>query len=117
MRTSYQAQVYLILLLFLARADQGSQIMNKEVLNIESIIEELIRGTQLIAPEHQVIGGENTPALILADPSSIKQMLRIFIENSIKYILSGGMIRVNSQIEGNFLKISIQDTGIGIPQE
>lgn len=104
-------------LLFLARADQGIQVMNKVALNTEGLIREVIQETGLIAPNHQVILEHNVSAFILADASFIKQMLRIFIENSIKYTPPGGRISICSQQIDHYLKITIQDTGIGIPAE
>jgi signal transduction histidine kinase len=104
-------------LLFLAKADQNKQFMNKTKLNVEHLIEEVVQETRLIAPNHHILLHQNDPALILADFSSIKQMLRIFIENSIKYTPRGGTIRIASCQTSNFLEITIQDTGIGIPKE
>jgi signal transduction histidine kinase len=102
-------------LLFLARADQGIQIMNKIPLNTEELIGEVIQETCLIAPNHQVVMEKNTSASILADASFIKQMLRIFIENSIKYTPAGGRISICSKKINQYLEITIRDTGIGIP--
>jgi signal transduction histidine kinase len=104
-------------LLFLARADQSKLIMNKAKFDMEQLIEEVVQDTCLIAPNHNILLHQNDPALIYADSSSIKQMLRIFIENSIKYTPIGGTIRIASRQTNNHLEITIQDTGIGIPKE
>jgi signal transduction histidine kinase len=104
-------------LLFLARADQSKQIVHKELLNIEQIIEAVFSDTLLIAPTHHIELANNEPAVIKADPSLIKEMLRIFIENSIKFTPSGGTISISSQKADNYLEISIKDTGIGIPED
>lgn len=104
-------------LLFLARADQGIQLMTKVPLNTEDFLKEIFQETCLIAPHHQVLLDNNDSALILADASSIKQMLRIFIENSIKYTPADGKIIIDSQQIGHYIMITIQDTGIGIPTE
>jgi signal transduction histidine kinase len=104
-------------LLFLARTDHGKQIVTKTPVEMEPLIDEIIQETRLIAPSHQILLVQNNPATIYADASSIKEMLRIFIENSIKYTPNGKTISISSQNTGSHLKITVHDTGIGIPEE
>lgn len=103
-------------LLFLARADQSKQVINKVVVAMEPLIAEIVQETRLIAPGHRIELPKNDPAIIYADPTSLKEMLRIFIENSIKYTPEGGTISVISQKTDQHLDVTIQDTGIGIPE-
>lgn len=104
-------------LLFLARADQSKQIIKKTSLAMAPLIAEIVQETRLIAPDHQIELANNDPVTVYADPSSIKEMLRIFIENSIKYTPSGGTICIASRKTNQCLEITVQDTGIGIPEE
>lgn len=55
--------------------------------------------------------------MICADPVYFKEMLRIFVENSIKYTPDGGSIHLSSEITEDSLVITVIDTGIGIPAE
>lgn len=103
-------------LLFLARADQSKQVINKAPVAMEPLIADIVQETRLIAPNHHIELLNNDPATIYADAASIKEMLRIFIENSIKYTPEGGTISVKSQRTGHYLGITITDTGIGIPE-
>lgn len=104
-------------LLFLARTDQNKQILTKEALSMQPLLEEIFQETCLIASQHQVLLTENQPASILADAAALNQMLRIFIENSIKYTPDDGCITLASQKINNHLEITITDTGIGIPEK
>jgi signal transduction histidine kinase len=104
-------------LLFLARADHNNQVITKAAVEMEPLINEIAQETRLIAPSHQILLIKNDPATINADAASVKEMLRIFIENSIKYTPTGKIISIASQKAGSYLEISIQDTGIGIPEE
>ncbi|MBC8016660.1 MAG: two-component sensor histidine kinase, partial [Sporomusaceae bacterium] len=104
-------------LLFLARADQGKQLINKTRLALAPLIETIIQETRMIAPHHHIVLDQNDPATVDADGAAIKQMVRIFIENSIKYTPSGGTIRIASRQTGQYLEITIIDTGIGIPKK
>lgn len=104
-------------LLFLARADQSKQVLNKDLLEMRPLIEEVAQETHLIAPDYQIVLQQNDPSTIYADAASIKQMLRIFIENSIKYTPKGGTITIASTKINGQVDIKVQDTGIGIPKE
>ena len=104
-------------LLFMARADQGKQLINKTRLALAPLIETIIQETRMIAPHHHIILDQNDPTTIDADGAAIKQMVRIFIENSIKYTPSGGTIRIASRQTSQHMEITIKDTGIGIPKK
>lgn len=104
-------------LLFLARADQGKQLIHKTKLAMVPLIETILQETRMIAPQHHIVLDANDPVFIEADGSAIKQMLRIFIENSINYTPAGGAIRIASHLIDHCLEIAIEDTGIGIAIE
>lgn len=104
-------------LLFLAKADHQKQALAKTTLTMQPLIDEIVQETRLIAPEHHILLAGNDPGAVYADASAIKEMLRIFIENSIKYTPAGKSISIASKNTGSHLDISIEDTGIGIPEE
>lgn len=52
---------------------------------------------------------------VAADRSSISEVLSNLIDNSLKYSNEGGAVSVTAAEEGNFVRVSIIDNGIGIP--
>jgi len=104
-------------LLFLARADKRTQKLQKGEFYLNELIDEIAKETKLIDNKHSFICERNDVVLIYADRALIKQALRIFIDNSIKYTPEGGTIKLNSSRDPNGLAISIEDTGIGIAKE
>ncbi|MBS7346257.1 MAG: HAMP domain-containing histidine kinase, partial [Candidatus Sacchiramonaceae bacterium] len=50
-----------------------------------------------------------------ADLSSISEVLTNLIDNAIKYSNEGGLVKITAEKSGNFVDISVQDFGIGIP--
>ena len=61
---------------------------------------------------------ENVPETIISDSMRIKQVVSNFITNALKFTLKGGVtIVINGRSKEQIIDISIQDTGIGIPQE
>ena len=104
-------------LLFLAKTDQNRQILKKIPLDTQPLIEELFQETCIIAPTHKIVLIQNDAASICADAASIKQLLRIFIENSIKYTPAEGTIQIEAKKTTTHLEVTVKDTGIGIPAE
>lgn len=104
-------------LLFLARADQKRQVLHKERLNLEELIQDVARKAQIVDKTHEVSLLQNDAAEVFADSVTIKQMLRIFLENSMKYTPAGGHIRISSVRQAAFMQIEIADDGIGIAPE
>lgn len=104
-------------LLFLARTDQDRQKVFKEKFELSEMTSDVIKKMQKIISTHEVQILKNDKAEIFADKTMILQMLRIFLDNAIKYTPRGGKIFLNSEVIGDNVKLSISDTGIGIAEE
>jgi PAS domain S-box-containing protein len=57
-----------------------------------------------------------TPASLTADEHRLRQVLLNFLSNAIKFTEAGG-VTVSTAMAGHCLRISVADTGIGIPPE
>jgi signal transduction histidine kinase len=68
----------------------------------------------MIDPNHSFILKTKNDVFTVGDAQLIKQAMRIFIDNSVKYTPSGGVITANAFYEDDYAKIIIQDEGIGI---
>ena len=111
-----QMQQLIERLLFLARADQKKQILRKEPINMDELLRSIVRKLQVTAKDHHVELKQNDAALFLGDDVTIQQMIRVFLENSVKYTPKGGTISISSKREGDLLRVELSDTGIGIPK-
>jgi len=104
-------------LLFLARGDNGSQLLQKTWFCIDELIEELSRECKMLSSVHYfslhgAIGQE-----LFADRRMVKQMLRAMLDNSIKFTPINGKIELLCTKDGENTVFTITDTGIGIPEE
>lgn len=52
---------------------------------------------------------------VAADRASAAEVLSNLIDNAIKYSHEGGSVNVTARVEGNFVRVSIIDRGIGMP--
>ncbi|MDO8335389.1 MAG: PAS domain-containing sensor histidine kinase [Candidatus Saccharibacteria bacterium] len=57
---------------------------------------------------------ENLPT-IAADRGSLSEVIVNLVDNAIKYSNEGGLVVVNAGLKDNFVEVSVQDNGIGIP--
>lgn len=103
-------------LLFLAKGDSGTQEIEKKEFWLNELINEVVRESKLIAPNHIITSDKNDTVSILADYKMLKQMLRIFVDNSIKFAPEQSTIDISSEIHDNKVRIAVSDRGIGIPK-
>jgi len=104
-------------LLFLARADKNETKLDRNSFFINDLLDELIKENRLIDSSHVFNKSIEGNLLIHADRKLIKQALRIFIQNSIKFTPEGGKITLKAFSKENNILIDICDTGIGIPKK
>lgn len=54
---------------------------------------------------------------LLADAEGLMTILRNLIDNAIKYTPESGIVKVSARLDGDRVAVSVEDTGVGIPQE
>ncbi len=106
-------------LLFLARADQKRQVLHKENLELSELVEDVMKKMKLVEKDHTVELRRNDEGEIYADPVTMRQMIRVFLQNSSKYTPKGGHIWADSHRseDGKSMILELADDGIGIAKE
>lgn len=104
-------------LLFLARGDKNTQKIEKQNFMLNELIQEILKETKLIDSAHQIENEYSQEFEINADRKLIKEAVRIFVDNSIKYTPEGGTIKLDSYKKDDKAIITIGDTGTGISSE
>ncbi len=54
---------------------------------------------------------------VWADPTRLRQVLLVLLDNAIRHTPADGTIRVEAERKGQELEISVADTGAGIPAQ
>src|SRR5438552_2203039 len=60
---------------------------------------------------------EPLDALLIADKNKFKQVLYNLLSNAIKFTPPTGKVGLRAVVQAEVLRISVQDSGIGIPKE
>lgn len=104
-------------LLFIARNDKGALKMDKTAFNFSDLFTEIVKETRLIDSQHKISETIESEIMIHGSADKLKQALRIFIDNSIKYTPDGGNIKLSLRRSNLHTMIVISDDGIGISKE
>ena len=105
-------------LLFLARGDGGRQQFHPEPIQAEEFLKEICEESEMIDHRHQYTLVKKWSGDIQADVAMLKQVIRILIDNAVKYTPEGGRITLRLEQCGNGrIGIGVQDEGIGLEAE
>ena len=104
----------------LARLNSTKIEMVVEDTNLLSEVDKIIGNTQVLLDENNInIDNKiDEKIFVKADRLRLGELFNNLITNSIKYTPdSGGKITIDAREDGDFVTISVKDTGIGINQE
>lgn len=104
-------------LMYLAKGDTNTIVMKKEPFFLNMLLKEVVEETLLTHDQYSVSYACEDTLTMNADYSALKQVLRILVDNSIKFSTPPGEISIQSEVKINGVLITVADKGIGIPQE
>lgn len=103
-------------LLFIARSDKYDEKLEKEKYDIYDLLTEIIREYKLSYKDRrfELYGSSLT---VCQNKRLIKQLFRIFIDNSIKFTKKEDPIRLYLENNKESFSVLVEDKGEGIPEE
>jgi PAS domain S-box-containing protein len=106
----------------IAKIESGKIMWRDEVFPVKEFIEQAVQaasGALTLKPELQLKISITTGEIkIDADKDRLIQVLVNILNNAVKFTDKGTIsIKAEKQADGNFIQVSIKDTGIGIPAE
>ncbi len=54
---------------------------------------------------------------VKADPAMLERVLKLLLDNAVKFSPAGGLITLRARSEGEMIRVEIKDQGIGIPAD
>lgn len=105
-------------LLSLSRLESKDMTLDKSNFSLREQVEEIIRGfrSQLNRKNINIENSIPSKLSIRADKERIRQVFINLLDNAIKFNKENGRIKVYSQELSDNIKITVEDTGIGIPE-
>ena len=107
-------------LLFLARGDNDTLRLEMQQVDLVAIVGEVLREEQMVEGGREIEASlPEESVFVSADPGLIKQLVRILVDNSIKYTPPDGGIMLSVSADGAAGRalITVEDEGAGIPAE
>lgn len=106
-------------MLHLSRLQSGSMDMEVEPVQLAEIIKKVGNSFLLLAENNgiQLTQTISSESLVMADSRRIEQVLVNLVGNAFHYTPKGGSISIVTTEEEGQVRVSIADTGSGIPQE
>jgi two-component system OmpR family sensor kinase/two-component system sensor histidine kinase BaeS len=100
--------------------DAGHLELRPELTSLRDLISDTLEGSAARAQAQGVrlVGsvGPGLEAVWLA-PDKIGRVLHNLVDNALRHTPAGGQIEVQAQAEGAWARVSVRDTGEGIPAE
>ena len=104
-------------LLFLARHDKKTLMLEMESFDPLEVMSEVHREAKMLSSDHKFELSPAHNSRINGDKDMIKQLMRILLDNAIKYTPAGGSITLGVKKDRNSCILSVSDTGAGISAE
>jgi signal transduction histidine kinase len=105
-------------LLLLSQVDAGVLPMHFHPLVLDQLISDVERSGQVLsAGRVRMTAHAESGIAVEADPDRLKQVLLNLVDNAIKHTPDSGDVRLEATRSYNgFVRISVSDTGVGIPE-
>ncbi len=106
-------------LLSMVKMDKNSDSMQVANISINELLEQLLKRLRPIAAKRNIelIFESYRPVMADVDEVKISIALNNIIENAIKYNYDDGWVRVTLNADHKFFFVTIQDSGVGIPED
>ncbi len=104
-------------LLLLSQSESGQIPIKKGVVDLNGLLGDLVDQFQIPAEASQVtlIHANRGAALCEADRTQIERVITNLLSNALKYTSAGGWIRATAESLGSNVRLTVEDSGVGIP--
>lgn len=107
-------------LLDVERISQGKVILKPKAICIGDIAREAVDNFGLAAAAKTILLRATPPDIrceVFCDPDRVRQIISNIVGNAVKFTPDGGVITVSVKPDAEFVRVSILDTGPGIPKD
>lgn len=102
-------------ILNVSRIEARKLEIHPEVVFIHPVLEKVVREIAQATERHVFELPDRILPPVWADPDRLQEILSNLLDNAVKYSPDGGTIRIDAQVLGDRMVISVSDPGLGIP--
>jgi len=102
-------------LLLLAQADSGKLPRAHDLIELDTLLLEVFREAQILAGGVRVSLSEIDQTCVVGDRDLLKQLLLNLVSNALKFTPEAGQVVLGLIPVNNWARVTVTDTGIGIP--
>jgi signal transduction histidine kinase len=107
-------------LLDASKIESGTMRLDAATIELRGLVSELQEQLQPLAHEKEIALEEDVPEdlpPLRADRAKLRRIVVNLVSNALKFTPKGGRVRLGAAREGSFVRVSVADTGVGIPRE
>jgi two-component system OmpR family sensor kinase len=105
-------------LLLLAQAESGKLPLARRTVELDTVLLEAMQAMRVLAKDRLTLRiGEIDQVIVCGDADRLKQVMVNLIGNAIKYTPQGGEVLVSLSKDENHARLTVADSGPGIPAE
>jgi two-component system phosphate regulon sensor histidine kinase PhoR len=107
-------------LIEISRIESGDMKMSFRYFPIKDFLVSIVASMVLLAEQKQItlrLHPDTIESDVLGDKERLKQVMINLIDNAIKYTPAGGSVTVVAAASNNGVRVSVQDSGVGISAE
>jgi len=106
-------------LLDVSRIEMGRIILRPRQTNLYVLIQKTIDDFSQMAQANNIkikLEAPETLPNVYADSEKLSLVIQNLMDNAVKYTKNRGEIKIQADVEGKFVKVSVRDSGVGIPE-
>ena len=105
-------------LLFLAQVDAGKLAIERELVDLEALMQESVDALRPIAESRGIDLVTSIAPLPnrVGDGTRLGQVLNNLLSNALKFTPQGGRVSVSLHADGEWTVVEVADNGVGIPE-
>jgi len=106
-------------LIDISRIESGELKFSFRFFDIDELLKELVHSMEIRAEQRNVtVHCESSyDSTVYGDKERLSQVVTNLLENAVKYNVDGGHVYVRTELVDDAVRVSVRDTGIGIPDE
>jgi two-component system, OmpR family, phosphate regulon sensor histidine kinase PhoR len=102
-------------ILMAARIDSGELPLHLEFINLSKKLKEIIEQVSRSSPQRNIVTNIQEDVSLNIDPWALNSIVTNLMENAFLYSAADKTVEVSLYTEANMVRLSVKDTGIGIP--